>query len=281
MYRAIKTVSIERNAEYISENINDEDIVNILDEMYKQNDMRIEVYDTTSGVSFSLLYSSREQGDLGVNFYPHQLYSYYNQAKLQDGKAVFEKQLEFRKDDGADRDQSKRSTEMPRPEMKGGTNLTCVRLVESGDKELMITLYSTITPIESTVTTIRFILIILTVFLVLLSLGMAIVISDRLSKPLKDTNEKAKRLAVEDYLVSFDSYGYKEIEELNATLNIAATELGIASDLRKELIANVSHDLRTPLTMIKGYAEVMRDIPGEMNEEKMMDCFGYFKNECM
>lgn len=39
--------------------------------------------------------------------------------------------------------------------------------------------------------------------------------------------------------------------------------------MQKELIGNISHDLRTPLTMIAGYSEVMRDIPGEMNAENM------------
>ena len=39
--------------------------------------------------------------------------------------------------------------------------------------------------------------------------------------------------------------------------------------LQKELISNVSHDLRTPLTMIKGYGEVMRDIPGENTPENI------------
>ena len=46
LYRTVKTHGIERSAEYICENINDENIVNILDNMYLQNNMHIEVYDT-------------------------------------------------------------------------------------------------------------------------------------------------------------------------------------------------------------------------------------------
>ena len=55
---------------------------------------------------------------------------------------------------------------------------------------------------------------------------------------------------------------YREISELNDTLVKAADELSQVEHLQQELIANISHDLRTPLTMIGGYAEVMRDIPG-------------------
>ena len=52
-------------------------------------------------------------------------------------------------------------------------------------------------------------------------------------------------------------------------MNYAAEELAKTDNLQKELVANISHDLRTPLTMIKGYSEVMRDIPGENNPENV------------
>ena len=53
------------------------------------------------------------------------------------------------------------------------------------------------------------------------------------------------------------------------SLNVAAVELSKVETLRRDLIANVSHDLRTPLTMITGYAEVMRDLPGENTPENV------------
>lgn len=57
------------------------------------------------------------------------------------------------------------------------------------------------------------------------------------------------------------------MDDLVDTLNFTTKELAKTDKIKKELIANVSHDLRTPLTMIKAYSEMIRDLSGD-NKEK-------------
>jgi signal transduction histidine kinase len=81
-------------------------------------------------------------------------------------------------------------------------------------------------------------------------------------------NQSAKALARGNYETEFHGKGYLEIEELSDTLNTAATELSKVERLRRELIANISHDLRTPLAFIYSYAEMMHDFPHEVTPEQ-------------
>ncbi len=134
---------------------------------------------------------------------------------------------------------------------------------------LMILLNSTISPVDATVNTLRVQLLYITGIMLFLALFLALFLSKHISEPIVKINSTAKTLGTGNYNVIFDENGYREVSELGHTLNYAAAELSKTESLRRDLIANVSHDLRTPLTMITGYSEVMRDLPGENTPENV------------
>ncbi len=133
----------------------------------------------------------------------------------------------------------------------------------------VIMLNSELTPLRATVQTLRVQYVWISMIFVGLALLMAMVFARSIVSPIVRMNQSAKQLATGNYEVQFEGEGYRETRELAETLNYAAKELSKNDRLQKELIANVSHDLRTPLTMIKGYGEIMRDIPGENTPENM------------
>ncbi len=139
----------------------------------------------------------------------------------------------------------------------------------AGGEARMVLMESEITPVDSTVETLQIQLICVTAVMVVLGGLLALFIARSISRPLAAINESAKELGQGKYDIRFQESGSKEVSELASTLNYAAEELSKVEGLRRELLANVSHDLRTPLTMIQGYSEVMRDLPGENTPENV------------
>lgn len=137
----------------------------------------------------------------------------------------------------------------------------------SGGDRILILLNSIVSPVAATVKTLNIMLYVIGGVLLALAIALAFVMASKISRPIEKLNESAKRLAEGDYEADFTGSGYREIAELGDSLGYAARELSKVDRLRRELIANISHDLRTPLTMIAGYSEVMRDIPGELTPE--------------
>jgi len=123
-------------------------------------------------------------------------------------------------------------------------------------------------PIDATVTILRSQLFYITLIVIILSLVVSYFISRIISNPIIKMKNKAKELAHGNYNITFENSDIEEINELSKTLNYACNELEKTEDLRRELMANVSHDLKTPLTMIKAYAELIRDVTHK-DKEKM------------
>lgn len=150
-----------------------------------------------------------------------------------------------------------------------GLNVIKVKLVTSGDCEYLVLLNTELLPLSSTVGTLRTQLIFISIIVIILAAILAYFFSGRISKPISEMSNEASKLAIGDYNVNFDGGKCTETMNLSKTLNRAAYELSKLDKMQKDLIANVSHDLRTPLTMIAGYTEAMRDLPGEATPENM------------
>lgn len=133
--------------------------------------------------------------------------------------------------------------------------------------DILIICNSLVSPVNTTARTLNGLLIIVSIVMIVLALLFALFLSKIITKPITDISSSAKQLALGNYDIHFKGGSYKEINELSDTLNYASYELSRVDKLRQELIANTSHDLRTPLTMITGYAEVMRDLPDENTPE--------------
>ncbi len=145
-----------------------------------------------------------------------------------------------------------------------------IRIFTTDDgSEYMILLNSQMQPVSAITNTYMNQYKTIVVIMLIGSFLISLIISRKITKPIVKLNKSVEKLARGDYNEVFDGDGYREIQELSDALNYASSELSRTDALQKELLANISHDLRTPLTMIKGYSEVMRDIPGENTPENV------------
>lgn len=136
-----------------------------------------------------------------------------------------------------------------------------------GEKKYLL-IESSLEMMDSTTKIIKTQLLYITIILFELTFIISLFISNALSKPIIKITKTAKKFAEGDYNAKFEKSGYLEVQELASVLDQARTEVSKVTDLRKDLIANVSHDLRTPLTIIKSYAEMIRDLSGDNPQKR-------------
>lgn len=106
------------------------------------------------------------------------------------------------------------------------------------------------------------------IFLLLIII-MINILSKGVSKPIKRMRDEVLDLAFGNYDICFNIKGCSEILQLNSSLNHMVKQLSQLETMRQELIANISHDIRTPLAAIMGNCELMIDYPHERTAENI------------
>ena len=123
-------------------------------------------------------------------------------------------------------------------------------------------------PIGTTVSIFVRQFIIVGIIMMVLTVFMSAFFSAKISEPIIRINNSAKDLPQGKFDAKIEKNDFDEIKQLSSTLTTASKEIAKSDDLRRELMANISHDLRTPLTMIKAYAEMIRDLSGDNPEKR-------------
>lgn len=118
-------------------------------------------------------------------------------------------------------------------------------------------------PVRSTVLILRSQLELITIFALIIAVILALYLSRRLSAPIDNITNSAVELSRGNFNVKFNGGMFTETNKLARTLNTASYEMQRSDSYQRDLIANVTHDLKTPLTMIKSYAEMIDDISGD------------------
>lgn len=235
----------------------------------KEYDTCIRIFKKTSDNVFAEAASADVASDCTIHHLNEEkLQYYYKQALLGEGSYTENKEIDYNHGNFWTEGERVLFEVFDREDKIYGI-VHNLLVTASDGTQYMVMLNSVLTPVSATVKTLETQFIWICIVLLIGAFLLAFLLSRYISRPIADMNKAAKQLALGRYDADFSGYGYCEIRELGDSLNHAASELSKVDNLQRELIANVSHDLRTPLTMIRGYSEMMRDIPEENTPENM------------
>ena len=258
IYKYYKTVTVEKQATSIASYIGSDNLKLVLNNLNDKYEFVSAVTDNKGQV---LSKSNNYDYSYLSKFSRETFRDKFDEVDLNDGKLI-----EFLTDKDTDYEQFQTSNMLKN---SGKNTMIYYKRVVVAELRYLIVIETELATITATVEALRLELIIITFVVLIIAVFMVYFLSKKLANPIIKTNETAKKFAEGEFPKNFNNTGYREIAELNETLEYASDQLERVDKLSNEIIANVSHDLRTPLTMISGYAEAMRDIPGESSPENL------------
>lgn len=281
-YTSTKKRAAEKSMSMIAESLEkNQNPLATIENVASYNSLCVEVYDTSTSFFQKRYDCNYASPSVSLDVEAHKVYMYYYSAYNNGGNILDINSEDERKDGFFDNYKIENSSDTATNDTASRFNwkrksstsakiMTYGRILSLEDgTECFVLVSSVISPINNTIEIIKDQMFVISIVFFILAIAISLYASQKIAKPIYLTTKAAKELAKKNYDVEFDATGYREVQELNDTLNFAKKELETNERLQRELIANISHDLRTPLTMITGYGEVMRDLPGENTAENI------------
>ncbi|MBV0893658.1 HAMP domain-containing sensor histidine kinase [Microbacterium sp. NC79] len=90
-----------------------------------------------------------------------------------------------------------------------------------------------------------------------LTAGAAWIVAGRLLRPLRHMRRTAEQISARSLSERLPVHGSDDVSELAGTMNAMLDRLDAAMDSQRQLVSDVGHELKTPMTIVRGYLEVM------------------------
>lgn len=132
--------------------------------------------------------------------------------------------------------------------------------------DYFVTISVALAPVQEAAIAMREQLMYISIMLMILATGIAFWLARSLTKNISKINVAARQVANGNLNVDVQVKSNDELRDLSDSFSHMTKEIAKVNILQKEIVANISHDIRTPLTMIKGYAETIKDITGDDKE---------------
>ncbi len=149
-----------------------------------------------------------------------------------------------------------------------GDRINYTQVVDyGGERCYLLVSYSTVI-IKVAVRKMQIYFLLVGLILLFIAFLISYAFSTKVTSGLKNLSDTAVKFAKGDYSVNFTNADFNEMAQLSDTLNIVRDEVKKSEDFQREILANVTHDLKTPLTMIKAYASMIKEISGDNKEKR-------------